>query len=530
MNSLSGPARLRSLLLAGVVGAATLLVPPAMAADPSGGDLAAACRENQAQIPEIPDVFTPGPITCRLLQGVLWGVAAGCRPEMDVLAVGVTGTDLASPKTCALIDGRPVSDERIAAYQSSWVHRALTLQRGLDDSAPFVDGLLLHTHNSFNAPAYDTRTSINPSRPGYYPTVTNQDANQVYSLTGQLEMDVRVIELDLHWMPSPFGTIETNGQWVTLCHGNSGNDLGLHVGCSIDRPFEDGLHEIRTWLDTHPSEVIVLYLENQLSGDPTAHDVAGQLLNASMGKLVDRPATPCADMDWRRTRSSIRAAGKRLVVVGDCDAGKATAWGGLVHQRGSMWKESGNPSPYTPDRCAADQAASRGGRTLRRLYEDSTNVAAVAGSSPFTSGEGNTTVVSVDDTKAMVRCGVNFVGFDQLVPEDPRLAAAVWSWAVDEPRANGGDCGFQGGDTRFRAGDCGQARPAACLDGSNVWRVTKKPVRWDDAASQCGKEFGGFRFAVPVNGMRNNQLAAAKPGGKGEVWVNQHRRGATWSS
>lgn len=51
----------------------------------------------------------------------------------------------------------------------------------------------------------------------------------------------------------------------------------------------------------------------------------------------------------------------------------------------------------------------------------------------------------------MTDCGVNLFGFDQLLPEDGRIQASLWSWAPDEPRAGAGACALQGADGRWVA-------------------------------------------------------------------------------
>ena len=121
----------------------------------------------------------------RTVQSVQWGTAAACRTPLR------EAPDPSTPEACAAVDGRPVSEAQMKTYESSWVHRALSLQRGLDEGAPLAEEQLPHTHNSFNASSYSLGST------SYYPTLTNQDPNQVYSLTDQLRMDVRAIEIDV---------------------------------------------------------------------------------------------------------------------------------------------------------------------------------------------------------------------------------------------------------------------------------------------------------------------------------------------
>jgi len=179
---------------------------------------------------------TPSPTAyvSRGVQQVRDDAAAVCRTPLR------SAPDPSAPETCTPVDGRAISEAQVDAYESGWVHRALSLQRGLDASAPLADEQLPHTHNSFNASSYRLGST------SYYPTLTNQDPNQVYSLTDQLRMDVRAIEIDVHWWPSPFGNLSTGGKWVTMCHGDSSQVPGVHIGCTWDRPFQDGLDEVAT--------------------------------------------------------------------------------------------------------------------------------------------------------------------------------------------------------------------------------------------------------------------------------------------
>ena len=390
-----------------------------------------------------------------------------------------------SAEICKAIDDRVVAEAKVAAYEASWTHRALGLQRRLDDGAPLLDALVPHTHNSFNAPAYA-------------PTVSNLDPNQLYTVTDQLRMDMRGIELDLHWHLGR----------VVVCHGQpvAVGPTAVHAGCSVDRPLAEALREIRVWLDANPTEVLLLYLENNLDGAPAAHDAAATALASELGsRVLPTPAgQPCAPMPLAMSRDSIRATGARVLIVGNCGPG---GWGTFVHERGPQWDESGlgHGEDYS---CEADRAAVDYSTHWIRRYEDSTWLSAMVG------GGGDNTVT---ETAAMVRCGVNMPGFDQLHPEDPRLAALVWSWAEGEPAAAG--CAYQGPDARWRSGGCEQVRPFACQTAAGDWTVTSVASTWADGEVACIVEFPGSTFAAPPNGWQNHLIReAADPSGP-EVWL-----------
>lgn len=447
----------------------------------------------------------------RTVTAVQWSAAAECRMAFK---------QLGPPDVCSYVDGRFIGEAQIKSYERSWVHRALMLQRQLDAGAPLIDELFAHTHNSFNSSAYDTSLAQppTPTHPGYYPTLTNQDPNQVYSLTDQLRMDVRAIELDLHWFPSPFGSAQTDGNWVILCHGQT-QQLGpqaVQIGCSDDRPVQDGFAEVAAWLKANPHEFVVLYLENQLQASAQAHAIAGALLKQYFGSLImpTSKGKPCASMPYESSRAALMAKGYRLLVVGNCDVGGPTAWGALVHERGPKWDEGGDPSTYSIADCAKDSAHNLAHTIFRREYEDQTFVTAVTGTNPTTDAK---RPVSRDNAALMARCGVNLVGFDQLRPDDGRLSGLVWSWAVDEP--NGHGCAYQGADTRFHIAACATPKAFACLSPQGTWKVAALPDSWDQGRVACAKVGRGYVFATPVNGLRNALLADAK-GHLADVWLS----------
>lgn len=485
----------------------------ALAAAPpvSGGTVVGQCQHAQGSVPL-------GQQACRTAQAGTWGTAAACRTPLE----STPSAD--APEDCAVVDGRPVSEARVAAYQTSWLHRALSLQRDLTSDAPLLEEQLVHTHNSFNSSAY--RLPPPGQSPSYYPTLTNQDPNQVYSLTDQLRMDVRAIEIDVHWVPSPWGAT-SGGYEVVACHGSSeavpGTGQHVHVGCTDDRPFADALKELRAWLQANPDQFVLLYLENQLDGSTAGHERAGQLLADNLGSTVYRPPAgqPCADMPLQLSARQILASGAQVLIVGNCDAGNGidTAWGTWVHSRGAAWDESGDPTGYGDAQCTSDLAKRNASPPpFRRYFEETTWLAAMGDTTGATSALGHTEPITADAAAQMTRCGANIIGIDQLTPEDPRLPAQVWSWAPDQPTAAGG-CAYQGGDSRFRAGACGDHRHFACADASGGWHVTAATGRWDQGAKACSKAFPGSTFSVPRNGWRNAALASAKSSSADEVWL-----------
>lgn len=425
------------------------------------------------------------------------GLGHGCRhlPTTD-------------PATCEAFDGRPIDPALVDAYEQTWVHRAHGLQRALDDGAPLLEAFVPHTHNSANSVAYS-------------PTLSRLDHNQWYSLTDQLRMDVRGIEIDVHWSEHPDGDPAHGMRAPVMCHAEAvdpgGSDApGLHAGCTNEDLLVEGLGEIATWLTANPDEFLILYLENGLDADPAAHAAAAAAIDATLGDVVlPTPAgEPCADMPYQATQAQILATGARVLVVGDCDTVVAGPWGRFVHDRGPNWEESGTGRGDDFD-CAAERAAFPFESTFMRHWEDGTWLSFMVG------GGGDLTV---DEVRAMTACAVNFVGFDHLHPQDPSLEALIWSWAPDHPLAGGGDCAALGTDGRFRNDDCVDTRRHAC-HGPAGWLVSNEAGPWWTGFDACAAL--GADYVVPWNGWENGLLADAAA--DEDVWLNYATGNGAWT-
>ncbi|MFP5254857.1 MAG: hypothetical protein ACLGI8_03295, partial [Acidimicrobiia bacterium] len=294
------------------LGAMPLVGPPAASAQ-SVADAVEACDPLTA-VPEA------GPRACGGLERGTWLAAQHCRRVPP-----------AQEPACPSIDGRPVHESGMQAYERGWVARALDLQRDLDLDVPLTESLILHTHNSGNSAAYD-------------PSLTINDANQVLSVTDQLRLGIRGLELDLHWTPNPAGRPEDGFRAVVQCHGQSeATPAGsVHPGCSVDRTLDDHLVELAAWFERPEAEgeLVVLYLENQLDEDPAAHAAAVASLERRLGALLVRPeaGSGCQPLPLDRTKRELLADGQ-VLLTGNCGPG---GWTDLVFERGPAWDESGS--------------------------------------------------------------------------------------------------------------------------------------------------------------------------------------------
>lgn len=390
-----------------------------------------------------------------------------------------------------------------AAYAGSWVHRAAQFQYAIGSALPLNDAQWVGTHNSFNSF-------------GDGETISHLDSNQQLTLSQQLDIDVRALEIDVHWVPSA----ENGGaDSVVVCHGQGPSEENF--GCTNEPLLADVLPEITTWLNAHSDQVVLLYLEDNLDAAPgyaeTIKQLEAKLRRPDGSSLIYHPdlaqktAAGCVDLPLDRSRDDVLAAGAQVMLVGNCRSG----WASDVFGWDDNHVESGSTPGYKAfPTCDATYNRSVYDAKLVRYFEDSTWVSATVGTdSPSSEQAGRLTP---DRVAAMTACGVNLFGFDQLLPNDGRLEATIWSWAKDQPDPSAGACTVQGADGRWSAHRCTGALPAACRTASGGWFATKSPVVVSRAESVC--RVRGGDFAMPRSGYENSLLRTAA--GDRTVWLD----------
>jgi hypothetical protein len=473
----SGPA------LAGMLIVCALALPASAGAGPVDD----ACRANSGP-----------PSMCIGLAKVGERASAECR------RLGAT-----SDEQCVLPVGRRVIRAEVDAYQSSWTHRALGLQYALGNDVALRNAPWIGTHNSFNSTSE-------------FPTASHTDSNQQLSLVDQLRIDMRKLEIDVHWIP----TLRANGANApVVCHGRGADEM--HAGCTTERLFSETMVPIAGWLREHPGQVLLLYVEDN-TGSTEGQEATAAVLDQEFGDLLYRPTggASCSLLPLDLTRRDVLNAGAQVVVVSGCGSG--SGWRGTVFNWDGRPANEADPvhvetstHGYGADCKPDDFSRATYDTRLVRYYEDSTWLSATI--APGDPGYYDAGVTAANATN-MVRCGVDLIDFDQIVPDD-RLDAVVWSWARNEPSAEG-NCAAQGSDLRWRARSCRQKRLAACQRSDGGWTLSKTAVNFKGASAACRSR--GAVFAVPRTGYENQRLGVARPTGTGEIWLGHYRSGSAW--
>jgi hypothetical protein len=371
------------------------------------------------------------------------------------------------------------SEQAIARFEGSKTHEALVFQHRLGDDVGMADAPWAATHNSYN--------SIDEMGPA----LSTTDSNHQIGMVEQLRIGIRSLEIDIH---------KFAGRNV-VCHARGANEG--HAGCSVERELGPVLEPIARWVDDNPGQVLMLYLEDHMT-DAAGYDAAAKTVKDTFGDALYAPrpgaGTGCQVLPSDMTREDVLAAGAQVFVVSDC--GPGTGWRTVAFDWGPMHDEA-QPQEFQAATCGPFARA-----RLSRFYEDSTGLS--YGISEM-GGDGEPGKLTPVVTAAMARCGIDHIGFDQLVPEDGRLAALVWSWGSGQPATDDGSCAVQrDGDGRWQAGSCVARRRAACRRSDGSWLVTTSAVDLRRARVACRAR--GAAFAVPRTGWENELLERAAGG------------------
>ncbi len=420
---------------------------------------------------------------------------------------------------CAFSNAVEADSSDIQAFKKSWIAKALQLQNQIDIHSPLNQATFLGTHNSYNAKVYAGK---------WWSYV---DPNQQLSIYDQLEMGIRSVEFDAHW------TFDAHlKKAILLCHG-----LDNHIGCNIyDRPFTQGLEELRDWLQANPGSVVLLYIERHL--DQHEPRLTSEL-EKYVGQFIFKPTEvrpqgvttvpSCISLPGNLTKAEILKAGKQLIIVTKgCDG--TTPHYQETDQFTLQWNDyvfSGigrTQAPYDILDTSIDErfrpypncgkqtifAVDPTHDSIWRIFEDRTMLSNVYS---------KMRKLLEYDLREMMLCGINWPAMDMLAVDDDRLEAAIWSWAPSYPQhETEAQCVIYQMNQGMKNIPCDQPVTAyACkLAYANTWQVIHTKGSWQEGERHCRDMAGfGWHFAVPINANQMFLLKSAAMGTK-EIGLN----------
>lgn len=363
--------------------------------------------------------------------------------------------------------------DTINDFKNSWQGQALAKQRLLDVYSPIADNNIPGTHNTYNSEAY---TACN-----FRVGCRYLDPQQKYNIYDQLRMGARFIEIDVHWTVKMEG-IFSYPKRLLMCHGL----------CSLnDKYLTEGLGEVRDWLNSADSDnqVLILYIEDHMDG---RHGDAYSQINSYFGDWIYK-SNGCQSIPNSLTKADVITAGKKVLVWGD---------GGCVGN--SNWKNT----VFT------------GLGDIGRIWEDRTTIGTIGN---ILTG-GSDEYITADDVSRYFREGANIVNLDDMVTNDGRLNAAIWSWDTNEPNNWGGnqDCALQWSNGRWDDQSCDTIYAFACRNSQNGdWQVTNNTGSWHQGENFCQTLGSNYHFSVPTSSLDNQRLKTVKENkGFANVWLN----------
>ncbi|KAJ1417561.1 hypothetical protein B484DRAFT_400793 [Ochromonadaceae sp. CCMP2298] len=324
---------------------------------------------------------------------------------------------------------------------------------------------------------------------------------QYLSLTDQLRMGVRHLEIDLWWdrlvdapvvchspVPLfPVGEVSRQAEAANLTLEWDPKNMSC---LGTKRGFVEVLTEIRDWmvLEENLQEIVVLYFDTKFYLSPLSVTKANNDILGVFGNLL-WPASRGSPL--QQTVQSLLSANTRVMIENAKECWAHPSEGEQLVFYPTLWTHQFSASSL-------------------QQFPNCT----VEGDNDW---YGQTWVRALDGTfiEAATRCGVQLVSGDYTNPDDMKLF--VWSWDQQEPSSAGCTAMLPSG--RWATLDCGQKLPYACLASTDSargldWRIDLNRLG-SAGASTCPE---GSVFSAPHNGYSNSVLVNAAYGQT--IWVN----------
>jgi hypothetical protein len=347
-----------------------------------------------------------------------------------------------------------------------------------------------------------------------------------YTLTEQLRLGIRAINLDAHWL---------DDEQLHLSHANPD-----HLGASEnDRLYEDGVAEIAAWLNANPDEVIIVEIENQADGH-IAELVSP--LEQYFGLPTDRifrTSDTTLPVNWQNiSPATVRAAGKNVIIL--CSEVPQNC----VFSPDGFWN---NPWPSNSVHRFYQRYAVGEVWLAGTFQQGLTSFSGDTSCIPFFhNGPDSIGVYSNRTVYDMVRAGVDmptiepfglshayrpcnpFANYETNV--DVLLEGAIWSWIGDPPVNNQPKAALTTimdppGVREHGAYLRGDVAPTesyrvAMQNSAGDWAITPQATSFYNAAALVS-QYPGFSFTCPGNGFEMLRLQQAlTANGLLHVWVN----------
>ncbi|GMH38746.1 hypothetical protein BSKO_06630 [Bryopsis sp. KO-2023] len=415
---------------------------------------------------------------------------------------------------------------------SPWLRNAIKSQTSMARTLPLCYAQFLGTHNSAI-----TLANGYGNRDDYFTKLLSLSSltsaaietnNQWFSLTDQLNMGARMLELDVHWVKSHLRIAHCGGlhssvlddiikainvisrllgkssiMWDTETFGCSPSLSS--IAADDQRLFVDAISEIHAWLwqAENLDEFIIIYLDSQLDllNWDKLDDLLAEVLAVFPRHVIFTPEDKAKffDREWP-TANQLVANGKRVMFVNrqsfNEDLHRYFFRAGDDGMCG--WSEAEVRECFLDRHFQTCQPAMNG--TLVRVETCELTYGPLNCEMEFGRNE---IPLNKGTLPKILNCGINFPSPDRLTPQ--RAAAAIWSWASGEPQTTPGarenECAFiSADDGRWKAGLCSRINqtPVSC------WKTAHNRSNWSVGFE--GVCLDGSKPGSPRHAKENEKL------------------------
>ncbi|ETI45837.1 hypothetical protein F443_09697 [Phytophthora nicotianae P1569] len=389
--------------------------------------------------------------------------------------------------------------EKGTASISSWLNLTLSYQRNLAFSGKLCYTQIPSTHNSAItlADGYGNRdqlfnANLNSDK-SYSYLKTN---NQVLSLTDQLGIGIRWIEIDTHYFLDDFhtghcGNLGSNS--IETFFDAFGSQLSKYgtilwgpelLGCfpsisgiktTDEVTTRSSMQEVRDWLEANPTEFVVIYMDtgSDISRLNKYEDLNTLLTDVFGGLIVPQSALKTLASDsWRQHQRVYRRW------VSGAASRERRHWTRL-HSR-----KIGGLEIYGSD-------------YFLRSYQAELRYISLSDEVVLT--EEFETFLNSSNIGNFVRWNMNLVATDMV--DGAKMRAQAWSWAENEPSVTTSDAYvLMNTNGRWVASTSATKTYKACWSSSSLaWSII-------DYAGSCGS---GYTYMAPADPYQNYLLMTA---------------------
>ncbi len=442
-----------------------------------------------------------------------------CVGDIEYWETGWKGCDYGLKKVWNWRDGKSYcyNDKRRSADIPEWLVKTLSFQRSLLNYRPVYRNIFIGAHNT-QAPSQTTSFL----KSGFGTLVINQ----IYSITDLLNMGIRSLSVDVHYLNRAF----------RVCHGTE-----EHWGCGIrSRFFSSWLEELKIWMDKPENidELVHIHLEVSAKQERVKSmiDILKHFFKDQLNWIPEGIERSKIPLDQKK---DFILRGQRLIVQTQFHM---ASLGGesILRLFDNNITRPGYPGTF-PENFDSNECtiSGQGGlpnnfnvKLSQKMFKmDEQDVGIINMNEnglinriyrKFSDQEQtNKKKINADTLRKATNCYLNMVWMDKIIPS--KLFPTVWSWDIGEPLewGRGKDCALFQPSGRWKSAFCEEEHSFACLNQYDQydWKITSEKGPWKLGEVICRKEFGdSFFYSMALDPYQNEKIKDISQGLK--VWLN----------